>query len=69
MITVMCLATVLLNSSNFEFNEHDKKMVKRAKYVCANDERYTGTPCLVKFTKTQERSYQAICGAYHIERE
>jgi len=64
MINELCLAAVLINISGFDWDKHDKKIFKRAEYVCANDKRYEDTPCVRKFIKKEERVYNVICGAY-----
>lgn len=60
---LVCLATVIINFTEFPWNDFDEKSMKRAKYVCKTNERYkSDTPCLVKFAKIGERDYSALCG-------
>lgn len=62
MLSLICAATIIINTSGDPWNEHDEKVMKRATYVCATNERYEDTPCLVKFYKKETRAYWAICG-------
>jgi len=59
---LICLTTLLLNITSIEFTKQDYNALKRAKYVCANDSRYSDTPYLKRFLKKETRVYWAICG-------
>lgn len=45
-----------------ELEAEDIPHLKHARQVCY--ERYSNSPCVVKFNKTQRLSYQVTCGAY-----
>mgnify|MGYP000097249764 CR=1 FL=1 len=63
MITsLICAATIWINMTNLDWNDHDKKVYKRAVLVCGTDVRYSNTPCVKTFTKTNELSFQVLCG-------
>jgi hypothetical protein len=61
-LQIQCPFTKVINESNEEWNMTDKKALDRARSVCATDERYTDTPCLVKFFKREPMTYAALCG-------
>lgn len=58
----LCRETKIENLTQFPWNDNDQAALDRAKFVCSHDDRYTDTPCLVKFTKKEERGFLAICG-------
>lgn len=60
-MNLLCAVTIILNLTTFEWNDFDSKTLRRAKHVCATNERYADTPCLKEFRKVGERDYQAIC--------
>jgi len=57
---LVCLATIVINTSNEQWNAHDTKTMKSVKKRCKIH--YKNAPCLVKFTKTAKKTYNAICG-------
>ncbi len=61
-MNLVCSVTILINLTTFDWNDHDKKVQKRAVQVCSTDVRYKESPCLKKFVKVGERDYYAICG-------
>ncbi len=61
--TILCSASFFLNTSGIPWNDHDKKILKRAEFVCGNDARYTENPCVHTFTKTEAQVYRVICGS------
>lgn len=62
MLKLVCAATLIVNLTKYPINDRDKSVIKRAKYVCSSDSRYTDTPCLKRFIKKGKLSYMAICG-------
>jgi hypothetical protein len=59
---LVCTVTLFVNLTSEPWNKHDSKIYKRATYVCANDDRYIGYPCVKEFTKHPERHYSVIYG-------
>lgn len=59
---MICVAIILINLSSLPWDEKDFRIIERAKYVCANDERYRETPCVKRFTKHPAQHYEVICG-------
>lgn len=61
---MICAAIILINLSFLPWDEKDLKIINRAMYVCANDERYKKEfPCVKSVTKHPEQHYGVICGA------
>ena len=60
MLSLVCAATIWINLTNSSWNDHDKKIYKRAKFVCENQ--YKNTPCVKKFIKSGKKMYRVICG-------
>jgi len=56
-----CPAAKILNETE-EWNNRDKLVLKRAKFVCSTDERYKQNPCLKLLIKKAERRFLALCG-------
>lgn len=59
---MICAAIILINLTSEPWNAKDNKVVERAKYVCANDSRHKGNPCVRSVTKKPEQYYEVICG-------
>lgn len=59
MNTLICATILMVNISNDPWNDHDKKILKRAKYVCSLEK---DTPCVKKFIKTEKLNFHVICG-------
>jgi len=57
----ICLSPIRTNESSESWNNHDKKIVKRASYLCMT--RYK--LCLKYFIKKAPREYWAICGEHY----
>lgn len=62
MIAAICAATIWINLTKDPWNAHDKKIYKRAVQVCGTDVRYKDSPCVAKFIKKPERTYNVLCG-------
>jgi hypothetical protein len=56
-----CGPVLMINKTDFIWNEHDIKIMDMAKERCP--QLYPDSPCLVKFTKTGYQDYLALCGA------
>lgn len=63
--TATCIATVLINLTGV-WNDQDQQTLDRAKQRCASI--YEDAPCLKRFVKKEEDTYNAICGEESIER-
>ncbi len=61
MTLILCSATIWINLTLEPWNNHDRKVYKRAVFVCGNDPRYADTPCVGSLTKTEPKTYQVIC--------
>ena len=60
--SLICLPTKMINTSGFPWNDHDKSILKRARYVCSKDARYASdTPCVGMFHKKEERGFLVLC--------
>ena len=59
MVTI-CLATAIINMTLTLFDQQDHNALRRAMYLCENDDRYAG--CLERFEKREQGVYRAICG-------
>lgn len=62
MISLVCAATLWINLTKEPWNDHDKKIYRRAQHVCSSDDRYKETPCVKKFIKSDIRTYRVLCG-------
>ena len=63
MISLLCAATLWINTTNEPWTKHDIKIYKRASHVCSTDSRYKDThPCVAKFIKKDIRVYYVLCG-------
>lgn len=60
MTSLLCAATIWINLTNFDWNDHDKKIYKRARDVCYT--KYKDNPCVKKFIKSGKKSYRVLCG-------
>lgn len=60
---IVCAAVILINLTNLPWNAKDKRIISRAAYVCANDNRHAPEfPCLKSLTKEPGQHYSVICG-------
>lgn len=57
---LICAATLMINLSGFEWNDHDDKIKKVAEARCP--QLYVNSPCLSKFIKTGKQDYRVLCG-------
>lgn len=55
-----CPEVIISNTSGYEWNEHDDKMLDYSEKRCYSI--YKNSPCLKTFEKYDERDYRAICG-------
>lgn len=56
---LICAAATWVNLTTEPWDSYDKKIFKRAKYVCST-EKYSG--CVKTFTKVKRDQYRVICG-------
>lgn len=56
----VCAATLMVNKTDEKWTDADIKTLYSAASGCKKH--YPDLPCLVKFTKTATRTYQALCG-------
>ena len=60
---LLCASVFISSNQSIEpWNAHDMKILTRARFVCSNDGRYTDTPCVKSFVKTEVRAYRVVCG-------
>jgi hypothetical protein len=55
-----CRDTVVENSSQETWTKHDNNVLANAMDRCVVH--FPNSPCLIKFIKTDVRTYRAICG-------
>lgn len=55
--TLACTPPTLINKSSEEWNNHDKKILKRAIIVC--EKQYNS--CLGVFIKKETKNYHVLC--------
>lgn len=60
-ITLTYTAPQFINKTNYIWNHHDLKTMMYSINTC----RTKYKSCLVKFIKTDIKSYQALCGVNH----
>lgn len=58
MLTKVCAAVIIINSSGLSWTKIDQKALNRATLVC----KYEYNLCLKKFIKKDFQKYNAICG-------
>jgi hypothetical protein len=56
-----CPTPKIINTSGYAWNDFDQQTLNRAKKRCG--QLYPKSPCVKKFFKTEEITYQVICGA------
>ena len=60
MVLAICAATIWINLTSFDWNDHDKKIYNKIKRRC--ETLYKDAPCLSRFVKSGKQMYRVYCG-------